>query len=167
MVPSTLTGNAQNPTLKSPGNWKNKIPSQIITLLAKHECWPNRYNFKLWGMTTIQKHLRCWAAHKSRDPWQTLDKNRFGPVQVQGRTYHVVVDYYSKYFEISKLLNNTLPIVINHMKTMLARHGILKLVFSDKGPEFASLEFRKFSPNFLNMTTVAQNLHNQMAWLDN
>ena len=31
---------------------------------------------------------------------------------------------------------------------MFARHGIPKLVFSDNGPEFPSLEFRKFSANW-------------------
>ena len=31
---------------------------------------------------------------------------------------------------------------------MLAGHGIPKLVFLDNGPEFTSLEFRKFSANW-------------------
>ena len=68
--------------------------------------------------------------------------------KIQERTYLIVVDYYSKYFKTSKLLNNTSPIVIKKMKAMFARHGIPKLVFSDNGLEFASLEFRKFPANW-------------------
>ena len=51
------------------------------------------------------------------------------------------------------------------MKAMFARHGIPKLVFSNNGLEFTSLEFIKFSTNWdLNMTLVAHNLRSQMAW---
>ena len=78
-------------------------------------------------------------------PWTNVGMNLF---KIQGRTYLIVEDYYSKYSEINKLLNNTSPIVIKKMKAMFARPGIPKLVFSDNGPEFISLEFRKFSANW-------------------
>ena len=78
-------------------------------------------------------------------PWTKDGTDLF---KIPGKTYLIVVDYYSKYFEINKLLNNTSPIVIKHMKAMFARHGFLKQVFSDYGPGFTSLEFEKFSANW-------------------
>ena len=77
-------------------------------------------------------------------PWKKVGTDLF---KIQRITYLIVVDFYFKCFEINKLLNNTSPKVINHMKAMCARHGIPKLVFSDYGPELTSLEFRKFSAN--------------------
>ena len=40
-------------------------------------------------------------------------------------------------------LSNTSPIVIKMMKAMFIRHGILNLIFSDNGPEFTALDFKK------------------------
>ena len=74
-------------------------------------------------------------------PWTKVGTVLF---KIQRRTYLIFVDHYFKYFEISKLLNNTTPIVIKMMKAMFVRHGIPKLVFSDNGQEFTSLELRKF-----------------------
>ncbi len=50
-------------------------------------------------------------------PWTKVDTDLF---KIQGRTYINVVDYYTKYFEINKLLNNISPIVIKKMKAMFA-----------------------------------------------
>ena len=51
----------------------------------------------------------------SDKPWTKVGTDLF---KIQGRTYINVVDYYTKYFEISKLLNNISPIVIKKMKAM-------------------------------------------------
>ena len=98
-----------------------------------------------------QQYKNCQGAeplknHEMPDkPWRKVGKDLF---KIQGRTYLIVVDYYFKYFEISKLFDNTSSIVIKKMKVMFARHEITKLVFSDNGPKFASLEFRKFSASW-------------------
>ena len=77
-------------------------------------------------------------------PWTKVGMDLF---KIQGRTYLIVEDYYSKYFEINNLLKNTSPIVIKKRKVMFTRHRIPKLIISDNGPEFTSIEFRKFSAN--------------------
>ena len=68
--------------------------------------------------------------------------------KIQRRTYLNVVDYNPKYFEISKLFNNTSLIVIKRMKAMFSGHDIPEQIFSDNDPKFTSLEFRKFSANW-------------------
>lgn len=62
-----------------------------------------------------------------------------------GKHYLKVVDYYSKYFEINKLTDTTSATVVHHTKKIFARYGIPKLVFSENGPEFTSVEFKRFS----------------------
>ena len=59
--------------------------------------------------------------------------------------YIVVVDYYSKYFEVSKLENTRSETIIHHMKSIFARHGIPCEVRSDNGPQYSSSEFKSFA----------------------
>lgn len=59
-------------------------------------------------------------------------------------TYIVLVDYYSKYFELSSLKDGTSSTVINCLKQPMSKHGIPMELYSDNGPEFASYEFSQF-----------------------
>ena len=114
--------------------------------MGKHECWHNISNCE-----ACQQYKNCHDAeplmnHEIPEKyWTKVGTNLF---KIQERIYLIVVDDYSKYFEISKLFNNTPPIGIKYMKAMFARYGIPKLVFSDNGPEFPSLECRKFSADW-------------------
>ena len=51
----------------------------------------------------------------------------------------LIVDYFSKYIEISKLDNETSHEVVLRLKSVFARHGIPQEVFSDNGPHSAVL----------------------------
>ena len=98
----------------------------------------------------------------------------------KGHDYLVVVDCYSKYPEIALLENKTAACVINHLKSMFARHGIAEEYLSDNMP-FASKEFVDFarewkivlttsSPNFPQSNgqaeRVVQNLKNILKKCD-
>jgi transposase InsO family protein len=50
--------------------------------------------------------------------------------------------YYSNYFEFVKLGNAKVGTVINHTKSIFARHGIPKKVISDGGPCFIPAEYK-------------------------
>jgi hypothetical protein len=75
-------------------------------------------------------------------PWQTVGSDLF---TWNNEDYLVIVDYYSKFFEVSKLENTRSKTVIMHMKSAFVRHGIPFEVKSDNGPQYASKEFNDFA----------------------
>ena len=75
-------------------------------------------------------------------PWQKVATDLF---KWKGSTYLLVVDYFSKFIEISKLRNETSEEVICHLKSIFARHSIPQQVFSDNSPQYSSTEFSNFS----------------------
>ena len=102
-------------------------------------------NCKICCQTT-RKHPEPLAPSVMPErPWQKIaaDLMEFKKVQ-----YLVVVDYYSRYIELSKLESTTSQSVINHMKSIMARHGIPETLMSDNGPQFASKEFSAFADDY-------------------
>ena len=75
-------------------------------------------------------------------PWQKVATDLF---KWKGLTYLLVVDYFSKYIEISKLEGESSQEVIQRLKSIFARHGIPQQVMSDNGPQYSSIEFSKFA----------------------
>ena len=63
----------------------------------------------------------------------------------KGATYLLIIDYFSKYIEISKLEGESSQEVIQRLKSLFARHGIPQQVMSDNGPQYSSFEFSKFA----------------------
>ncbi len=65
-----------------------------------------------------------------------------------GNHYLLLVDYFSKYPEVTKLSATTTLTVISVLKTMFARHGILEVVRSDNGPQYSSHKFAVFADSY-------------------
>ena len=63
--------------------------------------------------------------------WRKVGADLFS---ILNQNFVIVVDYTSKYFEISLLPNTLSETVINHTKSIFARHGIPETVISDNGP---------------------------------
>ncbi|KAK3741172.1 hypothetical protein QZH41_002992 [Actinostola sp. cb2023] len=78
-------------------------------------------------------------------PWQRIALDLF---HLDGEEYLVISDYYSKYFEITKLTSTTSAAIIRHLKPHLARHGIPDEIITDNGPQFASSQFHDFSQEY-------------------
>ncbi|KAE8281698.1 Retrovirus-related Pol polyprotein from transposon 17.6 Protease [Larimichthys crocea] len=76
-------------------------------------------------------------------PWSTVGADLFQTDS--NKHYLVIVDYFSRFFEVAKLTHTTSDAVIEHFKSIFARHGIPDVVRSDNGPQFASEHFRKFA----------------------
>lgn len=78
-------------------------------------------------------------------PWQTVAADLF---VFRTDKYLALVDYYSKYFELNQLLDDTSNTVVNVLKQHFARHGIPEMLYTDNGPEFASKIFSVFARNY-------------------
>ena len=79
-------------------------------------------------------------------PWQVIGADLF---EMKGVHYLMVVDYYSRYPEVAKLMTTTSPMVISKLRDAFARHGIPEVVRSDNGPQFAAQEFIEFAKSYI------------------
>lgn len=79
-------------------------------------------------------------------PWQKLAADL---MEIKKSQYLVVIDYYSRYIELTKLKDSTTSKeVINHLKSIMARHGIPETMLSDNGPQFSSKAFSLFANEY-------------------
>uniref|UniRef100_A0A8C1X2E4 Gypsy retrotransposon integrase-like protein 1 n=1 Tax=Cyprinus carpio TaxID=7962 RepID=A0A8C1X2E4_CYPCA len=96
-------------------------------------------------------------------PWQKIAADIF---DLQGRSFLLIVDYFSKYPEVLKLSDKTSASLIAHFKTVFARHGVPETLIADHVP-FASAEMARFaldwgfnithsSPNFPQSNGMAE-----------
>ena len=65
--------------------------------------------------------------------------------ELDGSHYVLVVDYFSRYPEVTKLTSTLSSNVTNTLKVAFSRHGMPEIVRSDNGPQYCSLEFAKFA----------------------
>lgn len=66
----------------------------------------------------------------------------------RSKWYLVVVDYYSKYVELSHLPKLDTQTLIQRLEVIFARHGVPETVFTDNGTHLTSAEMRKFAENW-------------------
>ena len=78
-------------------------------------------------------------------PWKKVATDLF---HWKISTYLLVVDYYSRYIEISKLNGQSSSQVITHTNSIFARHGVPQEVVSDNGPPYSSLEYKQFAAKY-------------------
>ncbi|GFO24240.1 Pol polyprotein [Plakobranchus ocellatus] len=126
--------------------------------------WPNL-------STEIETMIRnCMTCEKTRTvpkqplkptptpsyPWQRLGADLF---EWKGRTYLLMVDYFSRWIEIALLNKTTTSSVIEHMKSIFAKFGIPEILISDNGPQFASREFAQFTEVYGILHKTSSPLH--------
>ena len=78
-------------------------------------------------------------------PWQKIGTDLF---TLNGATYLVTSDYFSRYLEVSKLMSTTTSGVVSALKPLFAKYGIPEEVVSDNGPQYASQEFGDFAKEY-------------------
>ena len=76
-------------------------------------------------------------------PWQDLAADLMGPLP-SGHSLLVVVDYYSRYYEVEILQSTTTEKVIDKIDEIFSRHGLPVTLKTDNGPQFRSDEFRSY-----------------------
>ena len=77
-------------------------------------------------------------------PWAKVGSDLF---EIEGKTFIVIVDYYSGFFEIENL-KQTKSENITVCKSQFARYGIPDVLITDNGPQFSSFEFKKFTEEY-------------------
>ena len=75
-------------------------------------------------------------------PYQRVASDLF---EFKGKTYCVVADSYSGYFDLKELHHSTSYAVIEFLKDCFATHGIPDILESDNGPAYSSESFRQFT----------------------
>uniref|UniRef100_A0A5S6Q698 RNA-directed DNA polymerase n=1 Tax=Trichuris muris TaxID=70415 RepID=A0A5S6Q698_TRIMR len=112
--------------------------------------WPGR-NREIEQM--VENCFRCASLRQIRHepmlpaelpayPWQVVGTDI---LSFRDKDYLVVVDYYSRYIEVSLLPDKTTRTVINLMKSMFSRHGIPETVRCDNEPCYSAFEFSEFA----------------------
>uniref|UniRef100_A0A5S6QPD4 Integrase catalytic domain-containing protein n=1 Tax=Trichuris muris TaxID=70415 RepID=A0A5S6QPD4_TRIMR len=94
---------------------------------------------------TVQKNpprcaLKPWLAAST--PWERLHIDLPGPVD--GRTYLLLVDSYSKWPEVALLGKVTSSCVIDALKTIFSHQGMPAVLVTGNGRQFVSSEFAIF-----------------------
>lgn len=91
-------------------------------------------------------------------PWYKIGADIY---EIHGVNYLIVVDYYSKFVEIEKLSNITSQTIINKFKAVFARFGVPKILVSDGGKQFDSVQFQKFAKEWDFKHVVSSPTHSQ------
>ncbi|KAK3093011.1 hypothetical protein FSP39_010012 [Pinctada imbricata] len=101
---------------------------------------------KICGSMRNRQQKEPLKPHEIPDrPWQKLGIDLF---DLENHTYVLIVDYYSKFYELSRLTSTKSSQVIEMIKPHFARYGIPEEVVSDNGPQFASKEFAEFAGKY-------------------
>ena len=76
-------------------------------------------------------------------PWQDIAIDLMGPMPT-GETLLVVVDYYSRFYEVVVMRSTTTQKVMVALSQIFARFGFPHSLKSDNGPQFVSEDFQKY-----------------------
>ena len=68
--------------------------------------------------------------------------------ELNGKTYLVLVDYYSGFIEVNQVHNTRSTEIIRHCKAQFARYGIPDILMTDNGPQFSSESFKSFASTY-------------------
>jgi hypothetical protein len=78
-------------------------------------------------------------------PWEKLGIDFF---EWNGTQHLLVADYFSKFPVIRAMASTSASKTVSVLKTIFSEYGIPSEVFTDQGPQFASLEFKEFAAKY-------------------
>ncbi|XP_011858707.1 PREDICTED: uncharacterized protein K02A2.6-like [Vollenhovia emeryi] len=121
-------------------------------LLASSKCfWPGitkdieRFVRTCEKCATVSKapikcSLQPWPMPEK--PWSRIHADYAGPID--GFSFLVIVDAFSKWPEIFKTKSTTATTTIEFFKNVFAQHGLPDTIVTDNGQQFISTEFKDF-----------------------
>ena len=77
--------------------------------------------------------------------WERVGSDLF---EYQGKTYLLMIDYYSRWIEVRPLKRLDTKGTTDAMSSIFAVHSVPDIVVSDNGPQYASKEFKAFATNY-------------------
>ena len=80
-----------------------------------------------------------------KHPWERVAADLF---QLDGSTYPLVVDYFSRHPKVIKLNTTTSKTVTSSLKSIFSCHGAPFILMNDNGPQFDSSEMKTFANNY-------------------
>ena len=84
-----------------------------------------------------------WPTALPYGPWQDLAIDLMGPLP-SGHSLFVVVDYYSRFYEIEVMKTTAVEKIIDILEEIFSRHGVPLTIKSDNGPQFRSEKFKEY-----------------------
>ena len=100
-----------------------------------------------------RQRRETYIPHEIPDiPWTKVGTDLF---EIFTKSYLIVVDYNSNFFDISEIPDKCSSTVVLHTKRIFSRYGIPKEVISDIGPEFVGNAYKNLSKkwDFKHITT--------------
>ena len=82
-------------------------------------------------------------------PWKKVATDLF---YWKASTYLLIVDYYCRYIEISKLNGQSSSEIILHTKLIFARHGYFKKLYLTMNPNIHPVNTSNLQPNIVSPT---------------
>lgn len=79
---------------------------------------------------------------RTTKPWVRLHIDFFGPFQ--GQRFLILVDSYSKWVEVRKIMSESAASVIRELRDIFSYHGLPQYIVSDNGTAFVSGEMKEF-----------------------
>lgn len=113
----------------------------ITTFFTKKDDRQERRRSPLVGAPSVPEPLR--STQLPSKPWQHIAIDYLGALP-SGHYLFVVIDYYSRFFEIEIMKNIDAAESIKVLKTIFARFGIPFSITADNGPQLQSAEFKQF-----------------------
>ena len=74
-------------------------------------------------------------------PWHTVATDL---LKTKNSKYLLIVDYYSRFPVLHKLVSTMSRVLVQEMKAVFAKLGVPNIIVSDGGPQYTSAEFRDF-----------------------
>lgn len=106
--------------------------------MTSTSCWRTVTHVVGNGLKT-KKHCCPLNSHKDRGHMVGVIFSSLG------ENYLIVVDYFSRFFEVAQLTSTASEGVIEHCKSISACHGSPEHLRSDNGPQLASDTFSRFA----------------------
>ena len=154
VIPKTL----QNEKLQNFGIVKIKSRARDIMF------WPGMNSDIVRTCDACQQYQKrqqreTYIAHEIPDiPWIKVGTDL---CKIFSKSYLVLVDYISIFFDISEIPDKRSSTVVLHTKRIFSRYGIPKEVVSDNGPKFIGNAYKKFSKKWDFKHTTSSPVHPQ------